>query len=187
MSLDSLKNKTNTIVNKNINTVNKEASEEKKSSLKDLLTKVMAEKEKSKEETKIPEIKKETTIASIIEKAKEEEKNENIFIPIVPATPVVPVEEKIEIKKIEIESIVDLAKEESETKKEEIKTIIQQTPRSSILQDEVMKVLEGFVGNKEYKEEMPVNNSQKDKEDLLWQKPKTQKEVPQEVLLKVLE
>jgi len=164
ISLSEL-NKPSAFVNKATNTlVSKEASEEKKASLKDVLSKInisnhIAEKveEKPKEENVIPEVKKPAYPESD-DKAKDE-----VFVK---AEPVVVPEVKIE-------------------KKEEPIKLVEEKEEKPIQQPLVVENKEKELAQKETPESELKQSKSED--DNSWQKRKVKKEVPEDVLRKVLE
>jgi CxxC-x17-CxxC domain-containing protein len=171
MSLSKLKeNKNNIAKTPNISQL-KEASDEKKSSLRDVLSKINTVNKKP------------------ILPAKEEEKPKEIIAPkkeevLVKSDPVVitGIKEEVSVKP---ESVVI-----SEMKQEEILKIDEPIIKPIIKEDIKKEVVE----NKSEKEEIrksafvqDLNDAKEETKDSHWQKRKAKKEVPEDVLRKVLE
>jgi len=131
ISLSTLKNKDYS-TNQNQNIKSKEASEEKKSSLKDLLSRVMEQESKTGSKEEI----------------------------------------KSEAKPIDIPKIIEKPEIKFEPKSEEVKKIIEEPKKESEIK---------------IPQENNIENKTQSQQKQNWQKKNTQKEVPEDVLRKILE
>jgi len=150
ISLSELKKNENNVIKSPNPLPTKEASKEKMNSLKDLLSKAMAQNSKP--------------IAKV-EPIKIEEKIEEQVV----------IEKKVEEKIVHVEQVIEEKTDKKIISTEPEKVQNEETPVVAQDQD-IIKSSQG-----------KDNDNQKDDQDSSWQKRKTKKEVPEDVLRKVLE